>query len=64
MTGTIIIEQVFTIPGLGRLLLSSIGSRDFPVVQAIVVLMAVFIILVNFAADLINMAIDPRIRVS
>ena len=64
MTGTIIIEQVFTIPGLGRLLLSSIGSRDFPVVQAIVVMMAVFIILVNFAADLINMAIDPRIRVS
>ena len=64
MTGTIIIEQVFTIPGLGRLLLSSIGSRDFPVVQAIVVLMAVFIILVNFAADLIDMAIDPRIRVS
>ena len=64
MTGTIIIEQVFTIPGLGRLLLSSIGSRDFPVVQAIVVLMAVFVILVNFAADLINMAIDPRIRVS
>ena len=64
MTGTIIIEQVFTIPGLGWLLLSSIGSRDFPVVQAIVVMMAVFIILVNFAADLINMAIDPRIRVS
>ena len=64
MTGTIIIEQVFTIPGLGRLLLSSIGSRDFPVVQAIVVMMAVFVILVNFAADLINMAIDPRIRVS
>lgn len=64
MTGTIIIEQVFTIPGLGRLLLSSIGSRDFPVVQAIVVMMAVFIILVNFAADLINMAIDSRIRVS
>lgn len=64
MTGTIIIEQVFTIPGLGRLLLSSIGSRDFPVVQAIVVMMAVFIILVSFAADLINMAIDPRIRVS
>ena len=64
MTGTIIIEQVFTIPGLGRLLLSSIGSRDFPVVQAIVVLMAVFVILVSFAADLINMAIDPRIRVS
>ena len=40
MTGTIIIEQVFTIPGTGRLLVSSIGNRDFPVVQAIVVILA------------------------
>ena len=62
MTGTIIIEQVFTIPGVGRLLLSSIGSRDFPVVQAIVVIMAAWIVIVNFAADLLNFLIDPRRR--
>ena len=62
MTGTIIIEQVFTIPGVGRLLLSSISNRDFPVVQAIVVIMAAWIVLVNFAADLLYQLVDPRLR--
>ena len=62
MTGTIIIEQVFTIPGIGRLLVSSIGNRDFPVVQAIVVILAAWIMIVNFAADLINHWMDPRLR--
>lgn len=62
MTGTILIEQVFTIPGVGRLLLASIGNRDFPVVQAIVVLMAAWIVLVHFLADLLCRCIDPRLR--
>lgn len=62
MTGTIIIEQVFTIPGIGRLLVSSIGNRDFPVVQAIVVILAAWIMIVNFVADLINHWMDPRLR--
>ena len=62
MTGTIIIEQVFTIPGTGRLLVSSIGNRDFPVVQAIVVMLAAWIVIVNFAADMLNHWMDPRLR--
>ena len=62
MTGTIIIEQVFTIPGIGRLLVSSIGNRDFPVVQAIVVLLAAWIMIVNFIADMLNHWMDPRRR--
>ncbi len=62
MTGTIIIEQVFTIPGIGRLLLASISNRDFPVVQAIVVIMAAWIVFVNFVADLLYQLVDPRIR--
>ena len=62
MTGTIIIEQVFTIPGVGRLLLASISNRDFPVVQAIVVIMAAWIVIVNFAADLLYKLVDPRLR--
>ena len=62
MTGTIIIEQVFTIPGTGRLLVSSIGNRDFPVVQAIVVILAAWIVIVNFAADMLNHWMDPRLR--
>ena len=61
MTGTIIIEQVFTIPGIGRLLVSSIGNRDFPVVQAIVVLLAAWIMIVNFIADMLNHWMDPRL---
>lgn len=62
MTGTILIEQVFTIPGVGRLLLASISSRDFPVVQAIVVLMAMWIVLVHFVSDLLCQWVDPRLR--
>jgi ABC-type dipeptide/oligopeptide/nickel transport system permease component len=62
MTGSIIIEQVFNIPGVGRLLLASIASRDFPVVQAIVVILAAWIVTVNFVADLLYQLTDPRIR--
>ncbi len=62
MTGSIIIEQVFTIPGVGRLLLASISNRDFPVVQAIVVILAAWIVTVNFVADLLYQLVDPRIR--
>lgn len=62
MTGSIIIEQVFTIPGISRLLLASISNRDFPVVQAIVTVMAAWIVIVNFLADLLYQLIDPRIR--
>ena len=62
VTSSIIIEQIFTVPGIGRLLLASIGSRDFPVVQAIVVMLAAWIVLVNFLADIINQLVDPRMR--
>ncbi len=62
MTGSIIIEQVFTIPGVSRLLIASISNRDFPVVQAIVVILAAWIVIVNFVADLLYQLVDPRIR--
>ena len=62
MTGSIIIEQVFAIPGISRLLLASISGRDFPVVQAIVVIMAAWIVIINFLADLLYQLADPRIR--
>lgn len=62
MTGSIIIEQVFAIPGVSRLLLSSISGRDFPVVQAVVVILAAWIVIVNFVADLLYQLVDPRIR--
>ncbi len=62
--GSIIIEQVFAIPGIGRLLLTSIGNRDYPVVQAIVVIMAFLVVFLNFLVDVLYQVIDPRIRVS
>ena len=63
MANSIIIEQVFTIPGLGSLLISSISNRDYPVVQGIMVLIAAFVILINFVVDLLYGKIDPRIRI-
>ena len=62
VAGSIIIEQVFLIPGLGRLLLLSISNRDFPVVLAIVMIIAALVIFVNFLADVVYQRIDPRIR--
>ena len=62
VAGGIIIEQIFAVPGIGRLLLSSVSSRDFPVVLAIVVILALWVMLVNFVADILYQCIDPRIR--
>ena len=58
----ILVEQVFALPGIGVLLLSSIGNRDFPVVQTIAILLAVWVIAVNFIADVLYQLADPRIR--
>ncbi|OCN01162.1 peptide ABC transporter permease [Clostridium sp. W14A] len=62
-SGSILIEQVFGIPGVGRLLISSILSRDFPLLESLVVYLAFLVVLANFAADLLLQAADPRIRV-
>lgn len=64
VAGSIIIEQVFSIPGLGRLLLSSISNRDYPVVQAIVVMISSLVVVVNFLVDIAYQYIDPRIRLN
>lgn len=62
MAGSIVVEQVFNLPGLGRLLVSSIGNRDYPVVQAIIVYIASAVVIVNFIVDMIYRIADPRIR--
>jgi peptide/nickel transport system permease protein len=59
--GTLVIETVFAIPGLGQLLFQSITSRDYPVVQAITVVTAVMVILVNLVVDLSYSFLDPRV---
>ena len=62
VAGSIVVEQAFAIPGLGRMLVASIGSRDYPVVQAIIVILAFWVVLAGTVADLINQRIDPRLR--
>ena len=62
VAGGIVVEQVFGIPGLGRMLVVSIANRDYPVVQAIVVILAFWVVLAGTAADIINSRIDPRLQ--
>ncbi|MCI7813732.1 MAG: ABC transporter permease [Lachnospiraceae bacterium] len=61
VANSIIIEQVFTIPGMGSLLVTSISNRDYPVVQGIIVLVAALVVVINFVVDLLYGKIDPRI---
>lgn len=60
--GSLIVEQTFNLPGLGRLLLQAIGSRDFPLLEGIVLYMAALVVLVNFFMDIAYSRVDPRIR--
>ena len=62
LAGAIIIENVYYLPGLGRLVFQAIGYRDLPVVRDIVLFMAVAVVLVNFVVDLTYASVDPRIR--
>ena len=62
LTGAIITEQIFSWPGLGRLLITSISTRDYPQVQASIMVIALTYILINFLADLLYGVVDPRIK--
>ena len=61
MGGTLVIETVFAVPGMGQLLFTSITSRDYPVVQAITVVSAFLVIIVNLVVDLSYSFLDPRV---
>jgi peptide/nickel transport system permease protein len=60
--GAIVTEYVFSYPGLGRLILEGISKRDFPIVQASVVLIASIVASINLLVDLLYVFLDPRIR--
>ncbi|MEQ8673111.1 MAG: ABC transporter permease [Aggregatilineales bacterium] len=62
VSGSVIIERVFGLPGVGDLLVDSIFSRDFPVTQATVLIIAISIVLTNLFVDLLYVYIDPRLR--
>jgi peptide/nickel transport system permease protein len=61
-SGVVIIEQIFALPGMGRLMLNALANRDFIIIQGAVMTIAVFAVLVNLAVDLTYVLLDPRIR--
>ena len=60
--GTVIVENVFSLPGAGKLLVDAIAARDYPLVQSTTLVFAVFVILVNLLTDVIYTFLDPRVR--
>ena len=64
LTGTVVVENVFSLPGLGRLIFQAIANRDLIVVQNVVMLLAAAVIVINFIVDVLYAVIDPRLKVS
>jgi len=62
LTGTVVIEQVFSLPGLGRLVFQAIANRDLLVVRNVVMLLAATVVVINFVVDVLYVVIDPRLR--
>jgi ABC-type dipeptide/oligopeptide/nickel transport system permease component len=61
ISGTVLVENVFSLPGLGSLLVSSVADRDYPVVQGVTLLFAVLIVAINLLTDIVQAALDPRV---
>jgi peptide/nickel transport system permease protein len=64
LTGSVIIETVFSWPGMGQLLISAVRAHDYPVVQLIVLVISAFYIVTNLATDVAYSFIDPRVRLA
>ncbi|MEQ8249008.1 MAG: ABC transporter permease [Alphaproteobacteria bacterium] len=62
LAGTIIVEEVFAMPGLGRLILQAISNRDLVVVRDVVLMLAAFVVFINFVVDILYAVIDPRLK--
>jgi ABC-type dipeptide/oligopeptide/nickel transport system permease component len=63
LTGSIVTEMIFSWPGIGRLMISAIGNRDYPLVEGCVLAFALSYVVINMVVDLIYCVADPRIRV-
>ena len=60
--GTIILESIFAIPGLGQVLVNSILQRDVPLLQGAVLILVVLVVIINFVVDIAYSIVDPRIK--
>ena len=64
VTGTVITESVFAIPGMGRMFVKAVGDRDFPVIQGLMMIFATSYVFVNLGVDILYAFLDPRVRYS
>lgn len=62
IAGTVVVENIFAVPGIGRLCISAIFNRDYPIIQAYILMMGVLFIFCNLAIDIIQCIIDPRLK--
>ena len=62
LLGAVVVERVFTLPGLGSMLLAGIQNRDYPSVQGVLLISTLLVLLIGFAADIVQRLIDPRLR--
>jgi peptide/nickel transport system permease protein len=62
--GTVIVESIFSIPGMGTALVQAIGARDYPIVQGLILVFALLFVLVNLFTDVLYTRLDPRVRLS
>jgi peptide/nickel transport system permease protein len=62
MNGSVVVENVFAWPGIGKMTLDAVESRDFPVVQGAVIMAAIFLIIANLVVDILYVLVDPRMR--
>jgi peptide/nickel transport system permease protein len=64
ISGAVVTEKIFGIPGMGNLLLNSIVVQDFPVVQAVLLMIAILTVICNLLSDIVIAILDPRIRIA
>jgi peptide/nickel transport system permease protein len=62
LSGTVILENIFALPGIGREMVSALGSRDYPVIQGLTLVSGLLVIIVNLAVDVSYGVLDPRTR--
>ena len=62
LSGLVIVENVFALPGLGSELVSAIGSRDYPTIQALTLIFGVAVVAINLFTDMLYAVLDPRVR--
>jgi peptide/nickel transport system permease protein len=64
ISGTVVVEQVFVLPGVGRLVFQAIANRDLVVVRDVVLLLVAMVVAVNFIVDVLYAVVDPRLKTS